>query len=169
MRASHQVSFAAVLAERRLVLAGEYADWNPASGKARLRARSMEACGSRLRPDIAPERLGEFEADLSEVATLVDPDRYAAFDAYRDLAPWLTTRCCASKPGSLTREAARASLHMSAGFGLSEDYVSEQFLRERWNVPKVQAEARLQSKLAGRCARRRILGLTPSRRYGGIS
>ena len=66
--------------------------------------------------------------------------------------------------------AARASLHMSADTGLSEDYVSEQFLRERWNVPKVQAEARLQSKLAGTLrATPRILGLTPSRRYGGIS
>jgi uncharacterized protein YjaG (DUF416 family) len=148
---SHHVSFAAVLAERRMAWAGENVDWEPRLGQGASMRQIMEAVWSHAcGRDIAPDRLGEFEADLTEVATLVDPDRYAAFDAYR--AIWLlrlTVRCCATGAGVADAvTAARASLYMSADSGLSEDYVSEQFLRERWNVPKVQAEARLQSKLA---------------------
>ena len=148
---SHHVSFAAVLAERRLALAGEDADWEPRLGQGASPRRIMEAvwdhaCGRA----IAPDRLGEFEADLTEVAALVNPDRYAAFDAYRGIwLLWLTVRCCATGAGVADAvTVARASLHMSAGSGLSEDYVSDQLLRERWNVPKVQAEARLQIELA---------------------
>lgn len=149
---SHHVSFAAVLAERRLAWAGEYVDWEPRPGQGASMRQIMEAVWSQAcGRDIAPDRLDEFEADLTEVAALVDSDRYAAFDAYRGI--WLlrlTVRCCATGAGVADAvTAARASLHMSADSGLSEDYVSEQFLRERWNVPKVQAEARLQSKLAG--------------------
>jgi len=148
---SHQVSFAAVLAERRLASAGEYADWEPRLGQGESPRRIMEALwGHACGRAIAPDRLDEFETDLSEVAALVDPDRFAAFEAYRGI--WLlelATRCCAPGAGiAPAMKVARASLHMSAGAGLSEDYVSDQFLRERWNVPKVQAESRLQSKLA---------------------
>ena len=97
---SHHVSFAAVLAERRLAWAGEMSTGNRLGQGASMRqimeAVWSHACGR----DIAPERLGEFEADLSEVATLVDPDRYAAFDAYRAIwLRWLTVRCCAIEAG----------------------------------------------------------------------
>jgi uncharacterized protein DUF416 len=148
---SHHVSFAAVLAERRLAAAGEYVDWEPRPGQGASMRQIMEAvwdqaCGR----DIAPDRLGEFEADLTEVATLVDPDRYAAFDAYRGI--WLlrlTVRCCATGAGVVAAvKMARASLHMSTGFGLSDDYVCDRDLRENWNNPDVQAEVRLQIKLA---------------------
>jgi hypothetical protein len=131
------------------------------------------ACGQ----DIAPDRLGEFEADLTEVAALVDPDRFSASFAYSVI--WLlklTTRCCAPGAGvaaavTLARDslymsihaarrlppgiaavmAAPDSLHMSTGFGFSyKDYWNEDDweLYEKWHTPNVQAEARLQSKLA---------------------
>jgi hypothetical protein len=155
---SHYISFAAVLAERRLASAGEYADWEPRLGQGASPRRIVaavwdHACGRA----IAPDRLGEFAADLSQVAELVDPDRFAAFDSYRGI--WLlelAARCCAPGAGiAAAMKVALASLYMSAGSGLSEDYVSDQLLRERWNVPKVQAEARLQIELARR------LGATP--------
>jgi hypothetical protein len=172
---AHHVSFAAVLAERGLVWAGEYADWEPQQGESihaallrlawphdyadweprlgqRVSMRQImgavwdHACGQ----DIAPDRLCEFEANLQEVAALVDPDRYASFYAYRGI--WLlqlTTRCCASGAGTVAAVAvARSSLHISAGSGLSEDYVCDRELSEKWDAPNVQAEARLQSKLA---------------------
>jgi hypothetical protein len=169
------VSFAAVLAERGLVWADDYADWEPQQGESihaallrlawprdyadweprlgqRVSMRQImgavwdHACGQ----EIAPDRLCEFEANLQEVAALVDPDRYTSFYAYRGI--WLlqlTTRCCASGAGVAAALAvARASLHMSAGSGLAEDYVCDRELRERWDIPNVQAEARIQSKLA---------------------
>ena len=150
---SHHVSFAAVLAERRMAWAGENVDWEPRLGQGASPRRIMEAvwdhaCGRA----IAPDRLGEFEADLSEIAELVDPDRFAAFDSYRGI--WLlelATRCCDPGGGiAAAMKVARNSLYMSAGAGLSEDFVSDHLLRERWNVPKVQAEARLQIELARR-------------------
>jgi uncharacterized protein DUF416 len=148
---SYHASFAAVLAERRLASAGEYADWEPRLGQGASPRQIMEAvwdhaCGRA----IAPDRLGEFEASLSEVVALVDPDRYAAYVAYHVI--WLlrlATRCCAPGAGvSAALKVARASLHMSTGFGLSDDFVCDRDLRENWNIPDVQAEVRLQSKLA---------------------
>jgi hypothetical protein len=172
---AHHVSFAAVLAERGLAWAADYADWVPQQGESihaallrlawpdnyadweprlgqRVSMRQIlgavwdHSCGR----SIAPDRLCEFEANLQEVAALVDPDRYASFDAYR--AIWLlqlTIRCCAGGAGVAAGVVvARASLHMSAGSGLSEDYVCDQELHEKWDSPNVQAEARLQSKLA---------------------
>ncbi len=162
---SHHVSFASVLAERRLASAGEYADWEPRLGQGASPRLIMEAvwehaCGRA----IAPDRLGEFEADLSDVATLVDPDRFAAFDSYRGI--WLlelAARCCAPGAGiAAAMKVALASLYMAADSGLSEDYVSDQLLRERWNFPKVQAEARLQIELA------RILSATPNVGPGAV-
>jgi len=155
---THHISFAAALAERQLSRIGEYADWTPRLGQGASPRRIMEAvwkhaCGQ----DIAQDRLGEFKADLSEVAALVDPDRFAAFDSYRGIFLLeLATRCCAHGSGiAAAMKVSRASLYMSASSGLSEDYVSDQLLRERWNVPKVQAEARLQIELA------RTLSATP--------
>jgi len=171
----HHVSFAAVLAERGLALVGEYADWKPRLGQGASPLQIVEAlwdhaCELAIAPDppdgfeadsaeeqfltnyrqISPDQFGEFEADLSDLGALVDPDRFAAFRSYRGI--WLlklAMRCCATGAGVAEAvTAARASLHISADSGLSEGYVSDQFLRERWNVPKVQAEARLQSKLA---------------------
>jgi hypothetical protein len=172
---AHHVSFAAVLAERGLAWAGDYADWEPQQGESihaallrlawpddyadweprlgqRVSMRQImevvwdHACGR----SIAANRLGELEANLQEVAALVDPDRYASFYAYR--AIWLlrlATRCCAGGAGVAAALAvARASLHMSAGSGLAEDYVCDRELRERWDTTKVQTEARLQVKLA---------------------
>jgi hypothetical protein len=172
---AHHVSFAAVLAERGLAWANDYADWVPQQGESihaallrlawpddyvdweprlgqRVSMRQImgavwdHACGQ----DIAPDQLCEFEANLQEVAALVDPDRYTSFYAYRGI--WLlqlTTRCCAPGAGvAAAVTVARASLHMSAGSCLAEDFVCDLELRERWNTPNVQAEARLQSKLA---------------------
>jgi hypothetical protein len=172
---AHHVSFAAVLAERGLPRAADYADWEPQQGESihaallrlawpdnyadweprlgqRVSMRQIlgavwdHACGR----SIAPDRLCEFEANLQEVAALVDPDRYASFDTYR--AIWLlqlTTRCCAPGAGVAAAVAvARDSLHMSTGYGLRDDDGCDRDLRERWNTPNVQAEARLQSKLA---------------------
>ena len=169
---AHHVSFAAVLAERGLAWAKDYADWEPTQGESihaallrlawpddyadweprlgqRVSMRQImgavwdHACGL----SIAPDRLCEFEANLQEVAALVDPDRYVSFFAYHGI--WLlrlTTRCCASGAGVAAAVAvARASLH---SYGLCDNYISDLDLRESWNIPKVQAEARLQSKLA---------------------
>jgi uncharacterized protein YjaG (DUF416 family) len=167
---AHHVSFAAVLAERGLPRAADYADWEPQQGESihaallrlawpdnyadweprlgqRVSMRQIlgavwdHACGR----SIAADRLCEFEANLQEVAALVDPDRYASFDVYR--AIWLlqlTTRCCAPGVGAAAAtEVARASLCMSAGYDMSDWE-----LREKWDLPDIQAEARLQSKLA---------------------
>lgn len=167
---AHHVSFAAVLGERGLAWAREYADLEPSPGQPSYRylikvssageyadlapplgqGASMRqileavwdhACGQ----DIAPDRLGEFEADLTEVAVLVDPDRYAASYAWRGIRLLrLTTLCCAPGAGAAAAvEVARASLHMSAGYDMSDWE-----LRDKWDIPDIQAEARLQSKLA---------------------
>ncbi|HKQ78995.1 MAG TPA: hypothetical protein VJ810_35180, partial [Blastocatellia bacterium] len=97
-----------------------------------------------------PERFGEFEADLSDLAALVDPDRFTAFNAYRGIGLIeLATQCCVHGAGVAGAvKVARASLHISTGFGLSDDYICNRDLREYWNIPDVQAEARLQNKLA---------------------
>ena len=172
---SHQVSFATVLAERRLALVGEYADWKPRLGQGASPIQIVEAlwdhaCELAIAPDppdgfeadsaeeqflnnyrqISRVQFGEFEADLSDLGALVDPDRFAAFRSYRGI--WLlklATRCCAPGAGiAAVVEVARASLQMSIGFGLYDDYHDNMKLRENWNIPDVQAEARLQSKLA---------------------
>lgn len=199
---AHHVSFAAVLGERWLPWAGEYADWEPTPGQPSYRylikvssaseyadlapplgqGASMRqiieavwdhACGQ----DIAPDRLGEFEADLSEIGVLVDPDRFSASFAYSVIRLLrLTTRCCAPgagvaaavtvardslymsihaarrlPPGIAAVMMAPDSLHMSTGFGFSyKDYwfKDDWELYEKWYTPNVQAEARLQRKLA---------------------
>ena len=172
---AHHVSFAAVLAERRLASAGEYADWEPRLGHGASPRQIMEAvwdyaCELAIAPDrlsgfeagsaeaqfltnyrrVSPDRLSGFEADLSDVVALIDPDRFAAFENYRGI--WLlqlTTQSLARGVGdAVAVMVARASLYLSAGSGLSEDYVSDWFLRERWNIPDVQAEARLQNRMA---------------------
>jgi hypothetical protein len=167
---AHHISFAAVLAERRLAWAGDYADWEPQQGESihaallrmaypeeyadweprfgqRVSMRQImgavwdHACGQSITPD----RLREFEANLQEVAALVDPDRFAASYAWHGI--WLlqlTTRCCAPGAGAAAAvEVARASLRMSAGYDMSDWE-----LREKWDLPDIQAETRLQSKLA---------------------
>jgi hypothetical protein len=172
---AHHVSFAAVLAERGLRWANDYADWAPQQGESihaallrlvwpddyadweprlgqRVSMRQImgavwdHACGQ----SIAPDRLCEFEANLQEVKALVDPDRYTSLYAYRGI--WLlqlTTRCCAPGAGvAAAVTVARDSLHMSTGNGLRDDYGYDRDLRESWRIPNVQAEARLQSKLA---------------------
>jgi hypothetical protein len=104
------------------------------------------ACGQ----DISPDRFGEFEADLQEVAVLVDPDRHTASYAWNGISLLqLTTQCCAPGAGVAAAVAvAKASLRMSTGYSLSWDYTCDLYLHEKWDSPKIQAEARLQSKLA---------------------
>jgi hypothetical protein len=147
----HRVAFAAVLAERRLVSIPEYVDLKPGVGQSLSLRRIMEdvwerAGGRALEPD----RISNFEDELSEIATLVDPDRYAAFNSYRGI--WLlrlAARLCATgaEPDA-TVKAARASMYIAAGCDLSEDYVCDWRLRENWSYPEVQAEARFQKNLA---------------------
>jgi hypothetical protein len=148
---AHHVSFAAVLTERGLAWADGWDDWKPRLGQGASMRQIIEAVWDRAcGRAIAPERLCEFEADLSELQVVVDPDRFAATrDYYRIWLLRLTTRCCAPGAGVDAAVAvARASLHMSAGCDLSEDWVCDMVLRERWGIPDVQEEARLQSKLA---------------------
>ncbi len=145
------IAFAAVIAERRLALAREYAGWEPIPGHSISMRRILEEVWDHVSGrEMGTDRIGKFESELSEIATLVDPDRYVAFDAYRGI--WLlslATRCCA--PGSgidAVEKVARASLYIAAGCDLSEDYVCDWWLQERWNSLDVQAEARFQNKLA---------------------
>jgi hypothetical protein len=156
---SHHVSFAAALAERGLALIGEYAGWSPRldKGASPLQIAGAlwdHACGTA----IAPDRLNEFESDLSDLAALVDPDRVAAFDSYRGLRLLkLATRCCAPGAGIYDcMTVARASLHISIGYYLSDEPHSSLELREKWDTPSVRTEAMLQSELA------RTLRSTPS-------
>jgi hypothetical protein len=186
---SHHVSFAAILAERRLALFGEYVDWKPRLGRGASPLQIVEAlwdhaCELAITPDprdgfeadsaeeqfltnyrqISPDQFGEFEADLSDLGALVDPDRFAAFRSYRGI--WLlklAMRCCSPGAGiASVMEVAQASLHMSIGFGLYDDYYDNMQLRENWNIPDVQAEALLQSKLA------RTLRATPRIGRGAV-
>src|SRR5688572_21589599 len=148
---SHHVSFAAALAERRLTLFGEYAGWKPRLGQGASPLRIVEALWDHVRETaVTPVRLNEFEADLTDLAALVDPDRFAAFDSYRGIRLLtLATRCCAPGAGIYdVMTVARASLHASIGFYLSDEYLGNLELREKWNTPDVQAEARLQSDMA---------------------
>ena len=116
------IAFAAVITERRLALAREYAGWEPIPGHSISMRRILEEVWDHVSGrEMGTDRIGRFESELSEIATLVDPDRYAAFDAYRVI--WLlrlATQCCAP----------------------------DWWLQERWNSPTVQTEAHLQNKLA---------------------
>jgi uncharacterized protein YjaG (DUF416 family) len=148
---SHHVSFAAALAERGLAVVGEYADWNPRLGQGASPLQIVNALwGHACERRITPDQIGEFESDLSALAALVDPDRLAAFRSYSGIALLtLAIRCCVPGGGiASVVEVARASLHISTGFGLSDDYQSNLELRERWNATDVQAEAQLQIELA---------------------
>ena len=92
---THHVVFAAIIAEGRLAVIGEdsfYAARSGASVRSILDAVWDHACGGEIDPD----RLSAMDADLAEIAAVVDSDRYGANHEYRVLhLVGAAAMCCA--------------------------------------------------------------------------